>query len=377
MHILKDPFRPYFILSAIIAVFVPMYFVGILINDYPFNEEVISSFAWHGHEMIFGFTSAILTGFLLTASAKWTGKKTFTSPELVISIVFWVIARCILIFQPSSTLLLIFAPLPFVYILLKMIYILKGQNNFLPVVSFLTLLTVSNFLHIYSSIDSNQDYVDISYKIAGIAIFSFLYIFSGKLVPFFTNNKFKEQLIVLNSKENLVTLFICIGAFVADILMITGLEKVLALISALLLARRSWNFFPKQVIKTPMLLILSVGHLFLPIYFAIRFLILMDDAFSAGKSDLHALFAGSLGLIALGMITRVSLGHTGRTIVANRVIKASFIVTALGVFLRVFHPIFLDGAINDWLHTSMGFWTLGYLLFLIGFTKILFTPRPN
>ena len=103
----------------------------------------------------------------------------------------------------------------------------------------------------------------------------------------------------------------------------------------------------------------------------------MDDAFSAGKSDLHALFAGSLGLIALGMITRVSLGHTGRTIVANRVIKASFIVTALGVFLRVFHPIFLDGAINDWLHTSMGFWTLGYLLFLIGFTKILFTPRPN
>ena len=275
MHILKDPFRPYFILSAIIAVFVPMYFVGILINDYPFNEEVISSFAWHGHEMIFGFTSAILTGFLLTASAKWTGKKTFTSPELVISIVFWVIARCILIFQPSSTLLLIFAPLPFVYILLKMIYILKGQNNFLPVVSFLTLLTVSNFLHIYSSIDSNQDYVDISYKIAGIAIFSFLYIFSGKLVPFFTNNKFKEQLIVLNSKENLVTLFICIGAFVADILMITGLEKVLALISALLLARRSWNFFPKQVIKTPMLLILSVGHLFLPIYFAIRFLILM------------------------------------------------------------------------------------------------------
>jgi uncharacterized protein involved in response to NO len=377
MHILKDPFRPYFLLAALMAILVPMYFVCILINDYTFNEEIISSFAWHGHEMVFGFTSAVIIGFLLTASAKWTGKKTFSTPELLVSIAFWLFSRYILITQPSQAMILVFAPLPFIYILSKMFFILKGQKNFKPVVLVLTVMLGANFLHLKSTFDSNQDLVDMSYKIAGLALFALLYIFSGTLISFFTNNKFKQQIIQLNAKENILTLLLCLIAFLADIFSVVSLEKVLAPICFLLLMRRSVKLLPKNVLKTPMLAILSIGHLFLPIYFLLRFLILLNDELAVGRSDLHALFAGALGLIVLGMITRVSLGHTGREIVANKLIQISFVSTIIGTILRVFHPIILDDAINIWLHTSMGFWTLGYILYIIRFIKILFTPRPN
>ncbi len=257
MGLLKDPFRPYFILAALLAVIVPMYFVGVLLNDYSFNEEIISSFAWHGHEMVFGFTSAVVTGFLLTASAKWTGRSTFTPVELVASIVVWLFSRYIVIAQPSEILIMIFAPLPFIYILLKMLYILRAQKNFLPVNSVLVILLISNFIQLKGSFNADQDLVDMSYKVAGLAIFSLLYIFTGKLITFFTNNKFKEQLITLGNKENMITLLICNLTFLADIFSLIQVEKILAVVCVVLLSRRSYKLLPKNVIKTPMLFILS------------------------------------------------------------------------------------------------------------------------
>ena len=375
MNLFKDPFRPYFILTAIIGVFVPMYFVGILNNDYPFNEDLMTSFSWHGHEMVFGFTSALITGFLLTASANWTGKKTVTMFELFLSIILWLVSRAVLIIQPSSFLILLLAPLPFVYILYKMITILKGQKNLIPVTGVITLFLGSNYLHLKGSLESNQDLVDLSYKIATTAIFILLYIFSGKLITFFSNNKFKDKTIKLNSKENIVVLALCVVTHLLNVFSLASVEAPLALLCSILLFRRSWKLVHSESIKEPMLIILNLGHLFFPIYFALRFLNLFSESFLVGRSEIHAMFAGALGLLALGMITRVSLGHTGRPIEANKLMIFAFASTTLGVALRVFHPIFLGDTINFWLHSSMGFWTLGFLLYLINFSKLLFKPR--
>jgi uncharacterized protein involved in response to NO len=352
-----------------------MYFVGVLVNDYSINEDLISSFSWHGHEMVFGFTSALITGFLLTASAKWTGKKTFSTPELVVSILIWITSRLVLLFQPSETLILVLGPLPFIYILYKMIFILKGQKNLIPVTGVISIFLGSNYLHLHSSINSDQDLVDMSYKIASIAIFVLLYIFSGKLITFFTNNKFKNKLINLMPLENILVLLICVLTILFNIFSLSNLERIFSLICSILLLRRSYKLVHIESIKDPMLLILNLGHLFFPIYFLLRFLQYFNEQAVVGRADLHSLFAGGLGLIALGMITRVSLGHTGRKIVANKWMIFAFASTFIGSILRVFHPIYLGDAINFWLHTSMGFWTLGFIIYLFNFTGLLFKPR--
>lgn len=375
MNIFKDPFRPYFILTALIGTIVPMYFVGILVNDYPMNEDFITSFSWHGHEMVFGFVSALITGFLLTASANWTGKKTVTQTELALSILIWISARAVLLIQPNAISIMLVAPLPFVYILYKMVTVLKGQRNRIPVSGVILLLLISNYLHLNASLDSDQDLVDISYKIATLAIFILLYIFSGKLITFFTNNKFKDKKIEINTKENVLVLLLCVITILMDIFSLISFELPLSIICSALLLRRSYKLVHSESLKEPMLLILNLGHLFFPLYFIIRFLSNYSEEVLIGRSDLHSMFAGALGLISIGMITRVSLGHTGRPIVANKLINLAFASTTIGVLLRVFHPIYLGDAINFWLHTSMGFWTLGFLLYLINFSKLLFKPR--
>ena len=377
MAFFSAPFRPFFFLTALSAVLIPMYFVCIVINEYPFPGELINSFAWHGHEMVFGFTSALLTGFLLTASAKWTGRPTFKNGELALLVLSWVVARVVIFFQPNMLLVLFIVPIPLCLLLIKMFIILKGSRNFIPITLILSVLLSSELMLLYGASVNNSELVTKSYKIAAMAIYILLFIFSGRLITFFTNSRFKKELVSLNSRAEIITFTTILSSFLLYIFDYEKAELYFCIIALLLMIYRGIKLFSKEVFKEKMLIILVVAHSWLVLFFGVRIINILNPDISDGQSSFHALFAGALATFAIGIMARASLGHSGRKIESSFFINCSFISLTLGALVRVLTPLFTGNVFNWLLHFSMGFWTLGFIFFLIKFTPIYLKKRAS
>ena len=119
------------------------------------------------------------------------------------------------------------------------------------------------------------------------------------------------------------------------------------------------------------------GQFWLLIVFALEALSFIFPEIRYTKAPLHAFGTGVLGVFAIGMFNRVSLGHTGRVIKSSKLMIAAFLCIHLGAMIRVFIPIFAAQYHRDSLHHSAGWWTLGFIFFLFEFTIILLSKRPD
>ena len=90
----------------------------------------------------------------------------------------------------------------------------------------------------------------------------------------------------------------------------------------------------------------------------------------------HAITAGAIGSLTLGMMARVSLGHTGRPLTACRPVAASFIMITVGAAVRVAAPLFPDHYIAA-LGVAGGLWAAAFAVYAIAYAKILVSPRPD
>jgi uncharacterized protein involved in response to NO len=372
INIYRAPFRIFFCLTAIIATLVPMYFVSIMINDYYFQARFFDAFTWHGHEMVFGYTSALLSGFMLTASAHWTGKKTSTPTQLFFMSTIWLLARYLAFAQPSELAILIILPLPFIILLIKMTIILRGDRNFVPITYVLGLISAGQIINLYGCSKSNSDLIEFSYKLATYSIFTLLFFFSGRLITFFTNARFKEKLIALKLRDEFILGGIFSSYFLAYFFSHSTLEIIFASLSFILFVRRSYLLFHKRSLSEPMLYTLHIGHSFFALYFIIRLFNLTLPDYELGRSALHAFFTGTVSIFALAIMSRAVLGHSSRPIKANLLLKLAFASTILGSILRIFIPLIWSRLFDFTLHISMGFWTLGFIFFFLNFFKYFF-----
>lgn len=370
MNIFNYPFKSLFSLAALSAVLVPMYFVGIIVNGYSINESLVSAHQWHSNEMIFAFTSALLFGFLLTAAPKWAQAKA-VSKEWAISIVLlWVAGRVVFILQPNTWSLYLLPVLPTLLVIYKLNSLLKRNKNRFVVIILLLFFQLGHTLFLNGTFSNNDLKVEASYKFLAFVISTFLIIFSGKLIPFFVNSKFKENLLEQKPKFDLSIVGLSFLTHLFSILQYKNLTILFSLICFILLTVRIFKFSYKKVLQFPLLWILYIGHIWLNLYFLLKSAILINENLDEGRALLHILFAGALGVIALGMMTRVSLGHSGLEIKADKLVKLSFYSILIGSTIRVLHPILLKGLHPTLLHISMGFWTLAFILYLIKFIPI-------
>ena len=89
----------------------------------------------------------------------------------------------------------------------------------------------------------------------------------------------------------------------------------------------------------------------------------------------HALGVGCIGVLTLGMMSRVALGHSGRPIEPVRSIGIAFILLNAAAAVRVFGPLIPLGNYTFWVHLSGGLWILCFLIFCRVYLPILSRPR--
>lgn len=118
-----------------------------------------------------------------------------------------------------------------------------------------------------------------------------------------------------------------------------------------------------------------MAHFWLPLFMALKALEQIRPEYAIGLPAYHALYTGGIGMFGVSIMGRASMGHTGRPIKSSMVMVMIFFFINLGAMLRVFQPLVSQEMTGVMTHTSMGFWTFGFVLFLFKFLPNYLTPK--
>jgi len=206
-------------------------------------------------------------------------------------------------------------------------------------------------------------------------------IIGGRVIPLFTRNALRNEAAGVTVQSNPWIG----GSAIAAALLALGLDLTLpasrasgivALAASVLIAARQWHWKPGHTVGRPILWILHVGHGWIAIGFACHAAAKLGGTLPA-TAALHAFTAGAMGAMILGMMTRVSLGHTGRAIEASGFTVAAYIAVVVGAIARVFGPLLAPTSTLPVLLVSGCAFAAAYLIFAIEFAPILWRPRVN
>ena len=341
----------------------------------------IDPLAWHRHEMLFGFVGAVVTGFFLTAVPNWTGRLPIAGWPLASLFGLWVAARLALLFSATVGLLpaaVLDVGFFFAVALLSGREVLEGNNSRnLPVVGLLLMFGTTDALD-YLAISGRLPAAELGWQIALAIIVILISLIGGRIIPSFTRNWLSRSgksdslptqpgpfdLAVLGMTA--VALFGWISGPSGTV--IGWMLAAAALLQAIRLSRwrgyRAWS--------NPLVLILHVGYAWLPAGLAL--LALSEMAIVQRSAAIHALTAGAMATMILAVMTRASLGHTGRDLRANGATVTIYVLVSVGAVLRVIASLqVIDYRIS--VEVAGIAWGAAMFLFLVAYARVLWTPR--
>lgn len=374
-------FRPNFLFAGLAAaVLVPLWIAG-LTGGVALPVRWPGSL-WHGHELLFGFVAAAIGGFLLTAVPSWTGQRGFAGTPLVALALVWLLGR-LAPFAPASVpdaavALLDLAYLPLVGALVApLLFRTKNRNRVLLLV--LAALTLANGAFHWAV--SHGDARSASLALLATVNLAVLLttVIGGRIVPAFTNSGLRATPGVVRPslpwlERSVIAATVLVGVvdLVAPGTAAAGLAAAAAGIAHALRAAR-WA--PLRTGGVPLVWILHVGYAWIPLGLLLKAVALLTGAAFAAFW-LHALTAGALATMILAVMTRASLGHTGRELRAAPATVAAYVLLAAAALVRVFGPS--TGAdYRTVLWTAAALWVAAFAAYLMVYAPILAGPRAD
>ena len=369
-------FRPFFLLAglagAVLMVLWTLVWRGYLVV--PAHYDAI---AWHGHEMLFGYSTAIIAGFLLTAVRNWTGVATWTGRRLGLLVAVWLLARLMPWLGGVPSWLLGLVDVVFLPLVAVSLYapLWQGQNRMNRVfVPLLLLMGLANLLSHLQLLGLAAGLGDMRRVMLDLVI-GIIVLVAGRVMPFFTRNVlpgFEPGGHRWVERSTLVALML--------IVLTDALPMFPAWWSALLWfafaavqAIRLSGWFDRRVFTIPVLWVLHVGYLWLVLGALLT--ALGELGLFPAASALHALTVGAIGVFTVGMMSRVARGHTGRPIDVPGSITVAFVAMNAAALVRVFGTAWLGSAYAVWVDMSAVLWTLGLGMFAWHYLPILLRPR--
>ena len=380
LPLLENGFRPFFLLGASFAVLaVPLWLLALRGGVQP--GGALGAMQWHAHEMLFGFSGAIIAGFLLPAVSNWTGRETATGWRLAALAGLWAIGRVAMFCAGElprwapPLLDLAFLPLLTITCAVPLLAARNRRNyGFIGLLSGLWL--ASGFAH-FAALRGDLERVRIAHHFALDLIVLMMVLVTGRIVPMFTRNATHLDWVrTVPSLER--------GSIAAVLLLtvaniwpnVPALSAGLSAVAALLLLARMRFWGSRRTGKDPLLWILHVGCLWLPLGLLLRAASALTPLIPEGSS-LHALTAGGIGSLTLGMMARVSLGHTGRLLAAPRVMTPAFVFLLAAGLVRVAAPLLPGSQYLPALVLATVAWSIAFALFLSAYWSILVSRRAD
>jgi uncharacterized protein involved in response to NO len=366
------PFRPLFFCAALAASFGMLAWGAFLHYGWLPSAALQNPFFWHAHLMLFGFAGALVGGFLLTASANWTGIATTTRRSLWLLTATWAIARVLLL-----------TPLPFwvgalfdvgyllglAFLVGRVLWLSKNKRNafLVGILLFFAGLDIA----FYAGVLASNAVVPARALIGVVDLLMVLMLaIGGRVIPFFTGRKLtghamwvnKYLIFVVNGGGALVLLCDLCGApaLARGVLMLV----VASLAFVRLVGWRGWRTW-----REPMLWVLHLGYLWLAIGLAVRGLALLGVYVMPEIDTLHGITVGALGTLSLGMMVRVAQGHSGVPIQSNAALTIMFLLPSVAAILRLgFNQP------SGWTWAALA-WFVAYAIYLFAIGPLLVRGR--
>jgi len=378
--ILQHSFRPFFMAAGFWAMLaVPFWltsYMGVLVLPAGFDGLL-----WHQHEMLFGFAGAAIAGFILTAIPNWTGRLPVSGWRLGLLVSFWLAGR--LGFLAAASIGPIAAAvldLSFLTTLVVIIAreIISGKNwRNLPVLVLISFFALGNWLvHFESSGIAATAELGIRLSIFVLAIL--VAVIGGRIVPSFTRNwlvgRGAEVVPKPMGRFDTVALAALIIFVVAQVIVPDyQLTSYLALLAGGLHGFRLVRWRGWAIFAEPLMWVLHLGYAWLAVALILIGLAGLTDIVPA-TAAIHALTVGAFGTMILAVMTRASLGHTGRELTATPGTTVIFILITIAAILRVGAPFLNDQSLSmTWISGIT--WTAAYGLFTVLYFPVFTQPR--
>ncbi len=370
-------FRAFFLLAGLAAlvliVFWNALFTGSLTTEHYFSDNF-----WHAHEMLLGYAVAVISGFLLTAVKNWTGKPTITGDQLASLCLLWLYGRLLPFYSgmlPDVLIALVdFAFLPaLAYQVSKPIFEAKQYKN-LFFIGLLLLLMLGNGL-IHAEMLGVLDYsaaTGIQLVVATIIVL--ILIIAGRVFPFFTERGIPGTLIIKNPILDIASVVSAVVVFSLQLIDVSGhLLALAATIAVVANIARLSGWYVKRIWYVPLLWVLYIGYTWI----ISGFILTVLSAYQVVHTSLalHAFTLGGIGVLTLGMMARVSLGHTGYSLKASNAIAIAFILLNIAALFRVLLPIAMPAWYESLIYISTLSWLAAFSLFIFIYGPILTRAR--
>lgn len=372
-------FRPFFLLAGLYAAmglshWVMKFIRGVMGGNY------YGTIGWHSHEMLFGYATAVIAGFLLTAVRNWTGIDTPRGTPLALLAGLWLASR-LLAWWPAvpgwllAPVDLAFLPLFAVAIAYPVMRAKHWKSLVFP--ALILAMAGANLLVHLEALDIAGATARAGILLALYMVLAIMVVMGGRVIPFFTEKGVPGASPVTRPwLEHIVTPLVVLLGLALSIDAPSTVTGLLALLAAVAHGLRLAGWYAAAVWRYPMIWVLQLGYAWIVAGF------LLQAAASQGLISpfiaLHALTIGGIGMLTLGMMTRVTLGHTARNVnePAGLVVVALMLLAA-AVPVRVMLPWLFPAQTLWWLGISGTLWVAAFLLFVWVNAPILVHPRVD
>jgi uncharacterized protein involved in response to NO len=366
-------FRPFYLVAALFAALAMPLWMAQYLGWMQVRPHV--DLAWHMHEMVFGVAMAVVVGFLFTAGRAWTGLWTPRHGHLAGLVALWFGGRVAMLTGPAWLAALLDLPLlPLAALAMYRVLSASGNKRNLFLVALLSALTVANgvFHAIQLGWLAASPVAPIQAAILIIVLIES--VIGARVIPMFTRNGAPGTLPVVHERRDSIALGLTVAAVLAWISHLPAPAFAgFALAAASAMALRWGGWKPHRTLGVPLLWILHLSYAWIPVGFVLLALAALGVVSSSAA--FHALTVGSMAGLIIGMMTRTSLGHTGRPLTVGRAEVAMYWLIQIGALARLCAAIGPAAAREAALVIAATGWTLAFALFVLTYARYLWQPR--
>ncbi len=389
-------FRPFFLAAGLFSILAMAMWLALIGGWTGLTPDMPPTY-WHAHEMLFGYAGAAVAGFFLTAVPNWTGAPPVAGNRLAALFLLWLAGRICLWLVPAlpavAATVLDVAFFPALAMLLLPALRQGGSRRSFIFPPILGTMALGNLLF-------HLEWLGVADETAGRGLILMvdcmvllIGIIGGRVTPSFTGNvlQAKGEAAQVRSFPLLDRLALgsLLALLVTDLVLGSGPEAgvlagVMALVAAALNGARLCFWQGVKTLKEPLLLVLHLGYGWLVVGLTLKGLAGLGDLTGLGDflspaDAVHGITVGAIGTMTLALMSRASLGHTGRPLRAGRILPVAFAMVSLAALARIgtsfLTPLLGGDAFDAVLWLSGGLWITAFGLFSILFLPVFMQPR--
>jgi uncharacterized protein involved in response to NO len=366
-------FRPFYLLASSFSA------ISVLLWAAQFSGYLPAAYlqgpVWHGHEMLFGYTIAVIAGFLLTAVRAWTNQPTASGGALMALAALWIAGRVLVLTPYAMAAAVLNAAFPVALAVAIGVPLYRAHNVrnyfFVGLLLLMSALVLTVHMALQERIELPSH---LGLQLALDVILFIIAVMGGRVTPMFTNNGVPGANATRQPLVEKFTLGSVILLFAADLLQLPQAPiAAIALAGALAHGARLYLWKPWRTLGTPLVWILHAAYAWIVIHLALRGLAALDLV--AAPYAIHALTIGAVGGMTLGMMTRTARGHTGRPLLADGFEVGMFVLIQLAAVARVFCGIASPDFYVLTVQLSGLLWSVAFALYAIRYWPVLTRVR--